>query len=106
MSRPVTANPKQEFHYLQKVEIYDFQTLARKFCHIYMKIITGSTVHTSHTYKISPQSIIWPMTDWVDLGASTVVEFQVYRCSRMPLKSGMLLGYVKKLISEVAGIWA
>ncbi|KAK0437165.1 hypothetical protein EV421DRAFT_2038335 [Armillaria borealis] len=105
MNSPVMAEQKQVFRYLQKVEIYDFQALSRNASHIYMKIIAGRTVHTSCTYEINPQSvIIWPMSpDWVDLGASTVVEFQVYRRSRVPLKPGRLLGHVKKPISDVAG---
>ncbi len=39
----------------------------------------------------------------VDLGASTVVEFQVYRRSRVPLKPGILLARAKKHISDVVG---
>ncbi|KAK0492541.1 hypothetical protein EDD18DRAFT_461604 [Armillaria luteobubalina] len=103
MSSSAMTDQNQAFRYLQKLEIHDFQALRRNASHIYMKIIAGSTVHMSRTYEINSQSvIIWPMSpNWVDLSASTVVEFQVYRRSRIPLKPGILLGHAKKHMTDI-----
>ncbi|KAK0493869.1 hypothetical protein EDD18DRAFT_1107838 [Armillaria luteobubalina] len=103
MSSSAMTDQNQVFRYLQKLEIHDFQALRRNASHIYMKIIAGSTVHMSRTYEINSQSvIIWPMSpNWVDLSASTVVKFQVYRRSRIPLKPGILLGHAKKHMTDI-----
>ncbi|KAK0477903.1 hypothetical protein IW261DRAFT_255144 [Armillaria novae-zelandiae] len=103
MSSSAMTDQNQVFRYLQKVEIHDLPTLRRNASHIYMKIIVGSTVHVSRTYEINSQSVIsWPMSpNWVDLSTSTVVEFQVYRRSRVPLKPGILLGRAKKHITDI-----
>ncbi|KAK0442803.1 uncharacterized protein EV420DRAFT_1072212 [Desarmillaria tabescens] len=106
MSSPAMTDQKKEFRYLQKVEVHDFQALARNYSHIYMKIIAGGTVRKSPTYEMNSQSvIIWPLSpDWIDLSASTIVKFKLYRPSRMwPPASRTLLGHTKKPISYVVG---
>ncbi|SJL17821.1 uncharacterized protein ARMOST_21383 [Armillaria ostoyae] len=99
------ADQKHLFRYLQKVEIHDFQTLARNASHLYVEVVVGSTSRKSPTYKVNSQSVIvWSlMPDWIDLSTSTVVEFKLYRPSRVSPMPAKLLGCSKKHVSDVVG---
>ncbi|KAK0191802.1 hypothetical protein F5146DRAFT_1224444 [Armillaria mellea] len=99
------AKEKHLFRYLKKVEIHNFQALARNASHLYVEIVVGSTSRKSPTYKVNSQSVIvWSMIpNWIDLSTSTVVEFKLYRPSRVPPMPAKILGCSKKQVSDLVG---